>query len=96
MLAISPNIQEYVNLKHRSKTDIVAVILESAASGAVTKSKIYYRSFLTYSRLKGYMKLLIENGLIECFEYEDNRVYRTTDKGRRFLQAYKGIRELIG
>ena len=42
------------------------------------------------------MKLLIENGLIECFDYEDNRVYRTTDKGTSFLQAYKDIRELIG
>lgn len=39
MLAISPTIQEYVNLKHRCKTDIVAVILESAASGAVTSQK---------------------------------------------------------
>jgi predicted transcriptional regulator len=96
MLAISPAIQKQVDPKHRCKTDIAAVILESAASGAVTKSKIYYRSFLTYNRLKGYMKLLIENGLIECFDYEDNRLYRTTDKGISFLQAYNGIRELIG
>lgn len=96
MLAISFTEQKYVDLKHRSKADIAAVILEAAVSGAVIKSKIYYRSYLTYSRLKGYMKLLIENRLIECFDYEDNTVYRTTDKGTSFLRAYKDIRELIG
>jgi hypothetical protein len=35
MLAISPTIQEYVNLTHRSKTDIAAVILESAIEAPV-------------------------------------------------------------
>lgn len=82
-------------LKYRCKTDIIAVILETAASGEVPKSKIYYRSFLTYQRLRGYMTLLIEGGLIEYFDYKDKRVYKTTEKGMFFLQAYSSIRELI-
>jgi predicted transcriptional regulator len=94
MLAISPTIQKYVSLKHRSKADITAVILETAVSGAVTKSKIYYRSFLTYNRLKGYMSLLLENRLIEYLERD--RLYKTTEKGMHFLQAYNCIRELVG
>jgi predicted transcriptional regulator len=83
-----------IPLKRKCKVDLGAVILESAASGAVTKSKIYYNTFLTYSRLKGYLSLLLENGLIDYLEKE--RLYMTTEKGVRFLQAYNCIREIVG
>jgi predicted transcriptional regulator len=82
-------------LKHRCKADIIAVILEAAASGPVPKSKIYYKSFLTYQRLRGYMSLLTESVLIEYSDYKGTRVYKTTDKGILFLQAYNNMRELI-
>jgi predicted transcriptional regulator len=85
----------YRNLKHRCKTDILATILEAAASGEVPKSKIFYNSFLTYQRLRKYMTPLIEGGLIECVDYKDNRLYKTTEKGILFLQAYKSMKELI-
>ena len=84
-----------VKLKYRCKADIIAVILETAASGEVPKSKIYYNSFLTYQRLRGYLKLLIEAGLIQYSDYKERRVYKTTEKGILFLQAYKDMRELI-
>jgi predicted transcriptional regulator len=87
--------KHYTTLKHRCKADIFAVILETAASGQVQKSKIYYNSFLTYQRLKRYLSLLIEAGLIQHFDYKDNRVYKTTEKGMLFLQAYKSMKELI-
>jgi predicted transcriptional regulator len=85
----------YRNVKHRCKPDIIATILETAASGEVPKSKIYYRSFLTYQRLRVCMKLLLENGLIEYFDHKDKRVYKTTEKGILFLQAYNGMIELL-
>ena len=79
--------------KHRCKADIIAIILEAAATGGTTKAKIYYRSFMTYQRLKGYLLLLEENGLIEYSDKE--RLYKTTHKGILTLQAYFGMRELI-
>ena len=85
-----------VKLKYRCKADIIAAILETAASGEVPKSKIYYKSFLPYQRLRGYMMLLLETGLIQYFDYKDNRLYKTTEKGILFLRAYNGMRELIG
>ena len=42
------------------------------------------------------MTLLIEAGLIEYSDFKDKRAYKTTDKGILFLQAYNGIRDLIG
>ncbi|HZA08150.1 MAG TPA: winged helix-turn-helix domain-containing protein [Nitrososphaeraceae archaeon] len=78
--------------KHRCKADIMAIILEAAASGGTTKADIYYRSFLTYQRLKGYLLFLEENGLIEYLKEEN--FYKTTQKGIQALQAYNGMREL--
>jgi predicted transcriptional regulator len=79
--------------KHRCKADIMAIILEAAVTGGTTKAKIYYRSFMTYQRLKGYLLLLEENGLIEYLKEE--HLYKTTQKGIQALQAYNGMRELI-
>jgi predicted transcriptional regulator len=70
----------------------MAIILEAAASGGTTKADIYYRSFLTYQRLKGYLLFLEENGLIEYLKEEN--FYKTTQKGIQALQAYNGMREL--
>ena len=41
-------------MKNRSRTEIAANILESANGGA-TKTKIMYKSFLSYSQLKEYL-----------------------------------------
>ena len=79
--------------KYRCKVDVIAVIL-AAASGEVPKSKIFYNSFLTYQGL-GVYDALIEAGLIEYSDYKDKRVYKTTEKGILFLQAYNGIRLLF-
>jgi predicted transcriptional regulator len=38
-------------MKYRSRTEIVAMILE-AANGGATKTKIMYRAFLSYEQLK--------------------------------------------
>ena len=84
--------QTYVS-KHRCKADIIAIILEAAASGGTTKAKIYYRSFMTYQRLKGYLLLLEENGLIEY--WKEGQLYKTTTKGIHALQAYNAMRDLI-
>jgi predicted transcriptional regulator len=82
--------------EYRCKVDIIAAILQAAASGEVTKSALYYNSFLTYHRLREYMTLSVGNELIEYIDYKDRRVYKATDKGIRLLRAYYGMRELIG
>ena len=79
-------------MKYRSRTEITVLILE-AANGGATKTKIMYKSFLSYAQLKEYFSMLIENALIE---YEDGtQKYRTTEKGLRLLKIYNQIEELI-
>jgi predicted transcriptional regulator len=41
------------------------------------------------------MRFLLESRLIEYFDDEDRRVYKTTEKGILFLQAYNGMIELL-
>lgn len=80
------------DMKYRSRTDITAQILE-AANGGVTKTKIMYKAFLSYAQLKEYLSVLMENGLLEYVEGE--QLYRTTDKGNRFMKIYDQIGEYV-
>lgn len=81
-----------IGMKYRSRTDITAQILE-AANGGVTKTKIMYKAFLSYAQLKEYLTVLMENGLLEYIEGE--QIYRTTEKGNRFLKIYNQIGEFV-
>ncbi|HZA70434.1 MAG TPA: winged helix-turn-helix domain-containing protein [Nitrososphaeraceae archaeon] len=79
-------------MKYRSRTDITVLILE-AANGGATKTKIMYKSFLSYAQLKEYLTMLLEN---ELLEYEETRPnFRTTEKGLHLLQLYNKIDSLI-
>jgi len=79
-------------MKYRSRTEIVATILE-AANGRVTKTKIMYNAFLSYNQLKNYLSILIENNLLEYLEGRHS--YRTTEKGLNFLKMNNEIEELL-
>ncbi|MGD1834661.1 MAG: winged helix-turn-helix domain-containing protein [Nitrososphaeraceae archaeon] len=79
-------------MKYRSRTDIVALILEATMDGAA-KTKIMYRAFLSYSQLKEYLSILLDRELISYSDEE--QIFRTTEKGRRFLYLYSKVMELI-
>ena len=79
-------------MKNRSRTEIVAIILESANGGA-TKTKIMYKAFLSYHQLKEYLSVLIENGLIVYINV--TQTFRTTEKGLKFLRMHNEIGELL-
>jgi predicted transcriptional regulator len=79
-------------VKYRSRTEIVAMILE-AANGGATKTKIMYKAFLSYAQLREYLSVLIENNLLEYLE--GSQTYKTTEKGLNFLKMHNGIGELL-
>lgn len=68
------------------------MILQAARTGA-TKTKIMYKAYLSYTQVKEYLKFLQDNNLIR---YEEGmQVYRVTEKGRHFMQAYDEISDLV-
>jgi predicted transcriptional regulator len=79
-------------MKYRSRTEIVAMILDSANGGA-TKTKMMYKAFLSYHQLKEYLSVLIENDLIEYLN--GTQTFRTTEKGLKFLKMHNEIGELL-
>jgi predicted transcriptional regulator len=82
----------YLNMKYRSRTEIVAMILE-AANGGATKTRIMYKAFLSYAQLREYLSVLIENNLLEYLE--GSQTYKTTEKGLNFLKMHNEIGELL-
>ena len=49
---------------NRNRTEIVSNILE-ATNGGISKTKIMYKTYLSYNQLREYLSILIENNLIE-------------------------------
>ena len=87
---------------------ILEALVSGRAGGdtGLTKGKIMYNVFLSYAQLQGYLSDLVENELIEQYQKElkakdkrkqrpFNYYYRITDKGRRFLQIYRDLSEMI-
>jgi predicted transcriptional regulator len=80
--------------KYRSKTEIVAEILQAAKGpNDVTKTRIMYRTFLTYWQLEDYLAILIRSGLLEYLEA--THTYKTTERGLKFLKIYEKMEELV-
>ena len=79
-------------MKYRSRTEIVAMILE-AANGGATKTRIMYKAFLSSAQLRESLSVLIENNLLEYLEGSQN--YKTTEKGLNFLKMHNEIGELL-
>ena len=77
---------------NRSRTEIVAMILD-AANGGETKTKIMYFAFLSYNQVKEYLSILIENNLIEYLEGTNK--FKTTEKGLNYLKMHTEIGELL-
>jgi predicted transcriptional regulator len=69
---------------NRSRTEIVGNILD-ATNGRTTKTKIMYKAFLSYAKLKEYLSVLIENNLIEYLD--GTHQFKTTEKGLNYLKC---------
>ena len=80
-------------MKYRSRSEIIATILEAANGGGATKTTIMYKAVISYDYMKQCLLSLAEDGLIE---YEQGRMtYRTTAKGMHLLQLYNNVNEMV-
>lgn len=73
--------------------DIVTTVLESARSG-ITRTKIMYSAYLSYAQTMEYLEFLHGNGLLK---YDAaTKLYRTTEKGLKFLHASSRVSRMMG
>ena len=83
------------NKKYRSRTEINHDILRTANSdgNGASQTKIMYSAFLSYTQVKEYLTILIDNGLLQ--HDLGNQKFRITEKGLNFLQLCDQIDDLI-
>ncbi len=79
-------------MKYRSRTDIIAMILQAATGGA-TKTRIMYSAYLSYAQVKEYLSFLVERNLI--WYEQGSGLYKLSERGLQLLRAYEGISEMI-
>ena len=79
--------------QYRSRIDIIASILDVANGNRVRATEIQFKAYISYSILKEYLVLLLENDLLEYVEGE--RTFKTAPKGMHFLRTYSQMGELI-
>ncbi|MGI0025238.1 MAG: winged helix-turn-helix domain-containing protein [Nitrososphaera sp.] len=79
-------------MQNRQKDEMIRDILISTNGGA-TISKIMFRAYASYLQAKGYLRILIENELVEFDSLE--RKYRTTPKGMDYLSTIQGMSEML-
>ena len=84
-------------MRSRDRNEIVASILQSVinpkADDGIRRTRIMYNSFLSYSMVTHYLKLLTENGSLEYDEL--NKTYRITEVGLRVLELHNKITEML-
>ena len=84
-------------MRSRDRNEIVASILQSVINpktdDGIRRTRIMYNSFLSYSMVTHYLKLLTENGSLEYDEL--NKTYRITEAGLRILELHNKINEML-
>jgi predicted transcriptional regulator len=83
--------------RHRSKVDIVYDILVSAMGAGAKKTHILYKANISSTQVESYFSALLAHNLLEkAHDLDGNNIYRTTEKGMRFIECCEEIRSLIG
>jgi len=89
-----PNKRETL-FQQRSRIDIIASILECSING-VRKTKLVYKCNLNFSQFNLYKNCLIKAGLLSNLKQDNNtEIFKTTDKGKEFLEDYRRIKSIL-
>jgi predicted transcriptional regulator len=81
---------------HRGKVYIVYDILISTVDCDLKKTHILYKANISSTQVEVYFSaLLAQDLLVKLKDVDGNNVYRTTEKGKRFIHCCEEIRSLI-
>ncbi len=86
-------LKEGIDGRRRSYLEIFGKILAIASDGT-TKTRIVYSANLNFKVLARNLQFLLDKELLEAFS-GNPMGYRTTDKGRLFLDHLKNLTDLI-
>lgn len=83
-----------MNLR-RTKIEIINDILKSiqGKGGKIKPTHLLYKSNLSHTKMKEYINELKEKDMISEELEENNKYFRITDKGLKYVSEYKKIME---
>ena len=85
--------KETTRSKKRNEYEILACMLKVARKGA-TRTRIMYYSNLSFTLLTRHLNTLVEKELVRIFG-KDGRLYRTTEKGMRYLSTLESLKRIV-
>ncbi len=78
----------------RDRLVILSAMLSYAAKG-VGKTELMYKVGLSSAQLDRYIPVLVKSELLEVTNHTKKAVYKTTDKGRSFLETFDNLVRLL-
>ena len=81
---------------NRESLDIINLVLHVCASWTM-KTHVMYKCNLNSKQVQEYLELMHRFDLVELMEGESGRtLYRTTEKGARFVSIYQELLDIFG
>jgi len=85
-----------IRFARRGRLEIISAILSMCrADSPIGKTRIMYKSNLSYSQLQGYLALLVRIGFLEKESIGGTEFFKLTKKGGEFLKEYQRIMRLL-
>ena len=81
--------------KRRGKLEIINDMLKSIQNkgGKIKPTHLLYKSNLSHSKMKEYIKELMKKGMVQENEVKGKKIFIITDKGYDFLVEFERIKE---
>lgn len=78
----------------RDRISIISDMLLCAVEGT-SKTEIMYKVGLSTAQLNKYMHTLVKSELLETLKQKKMTIYRTTTKGKSFIEAFDTLIKLL-
>lgn len=78
----------------RSSLEVIRDILVQALNGT-TKTGMVYGANINFNVLRKHWRTLLQSGFIEELEVDGRTLYRTTQRGREFLESFESLSQLM-
>jgi len=62
---------------------------------ATQKTRIMYKSNLSYEQLQKYIKFLVSINFLEEIEKDGKTFYQTNESGKKFIDAYRSLMNML-
>ncbi|MBL7054630.1 transcriptional regulator [Candidatus Woesearchaeota archaeon] len=82
-------------IKRRGKLEVIADILRSIQNkgGKIKPTHLLYKSNLSHVKLKEYVNMLLQKGMIEEQQVKGRKMFFMKEQGHKFLLEFERIKE---